>query len=36
VTLAPLTVADELGGLKVSPLLFGVTAYAPLVRPVKL
>jgi hypothetical protein len=35
-TLAPLTVTGELAGLKLSPLLLGVTAYEPLARPVKL
>ena len=36
VTLAPLTVTGELGGLKVNPLSLTVTVYEPLARPVKL
>jgi hypothetical protein len=34
-TLAPLTLTGELAGLKLNPLLPGVTAYEPLARPVK-
>jgi hypothetical protein len=33
VTLVPLMVAGRLGGLKVKPLLPGVTVYEPLARP---
>ena len=35
VTLAPLTVTGELGGLKVNPLLPAVIVYEPLARPAK-
>ena len=35
VTLAPLTVAFWLAGLKVKPLWLGVTVYEPLASPVK-
>ena len=34
-TLAPLTLTGKLDGLKLNPLLPGVTAYEPLARPVK-
>jgi hypothetical protein len=36
VTLAFETVTARLAGLKVKPLLLGVTVYEPLARPVKL
>jgi hypothetical protein len=36
VTLAPLTVTDELDGLKLNPLLVALMVYELLLRPVKL